>query len=329
MKLKLKTFKGMHCETTATGVLLNQIGIELTEPMLFGLGEGLDFIIWKMKTMDFPFMGGRIKPDLLTANIARNLGLMLTVKETASTAKAWQAVKALLDAGTAVGLKLDSYYLEYFSKPFHFAGHYVAAVGYDEQNAFLTDTEQQGGEVSTSLKSLEAARSAKGPMSSKNLYYTIKRGKTVTLLKDAVITAIRNNAAAYLNPPIKNKSYKGIEKAAAEIIKWYDSSKNIKEEFGMTAMLMERAGTGGALFRNLYRDFLKEASAITENGAVDNAYRLFCDIAEQWSNIITLFEKVGETACKSYILEASEKMKAVAVQEKEAMQMLQTVSASS
>lgn len=44
MKLKIKTFKGMHCETTATGVLLNQIGIELTEPMLFGLGEGLDFI---------------------------------------------------------------------------------------------------------------------------------------------------------------------------------------------------------------------------------------------------------------------------------------------
>jgi hypothetical protein len=35
-----KPFKGQHCETTATGSLLNQIGLELSEPMLFGIGEG-------------------------------------------------------------------------------------------------------------------------------------------------------------------------------------------------------------------------------------------------------------------------------------------------
>ena len=53
MKIEhLKPFKGQHCETTATGTLLNQLGIEFSEPMLFGLGEGLGFIYWKMKTMD-------------------------------------------------------------------------------------------------------------------------------------------------------------------------------------------------------------------------------------------------------------------------------------
>jgi len=68
-----KPFVGQHCETTATGSLLNQIGIELSEPMLFGLGEGLGFIFWNMKTMDFPFIGGRVKTDLLTENLCRNL----------------------------------------------------------------------------------------------------------------------------------------------------------------------------------------------------------------------------------------------------------------
>ena len=68
-----KQFNGQHCETTATGSLLNQIGIEFSEPMLFGLGEGLGFIFWNMKIMDFPFIGGRIKPDVLTKNIVRNL----------------------------------------------------------------------------------------------------------------------------------------------------------------------------------------------------------------------------------------------------------------
>lgn len=53
-----KPFDGQHCETTATGTLLQQIGIELSEPMLFGLGEGLGFIYWNMKIMDFPFIEG-------------------------------------------------------------------------------------------------------------------------------------------------------------------------------------------------------------------------------------------------------------------------------
>lgn len=83
-----KPFDGQHCETTATGTLLMQIGIELSEPMLFGLGEGLGFIFWNMKTMSFPFIGGRIKTDLLTQNIARNLSLELIVKETSSKQKA-------------------------------------------------------------------------------------------------------------------------------------------------------------------------------------------------------------------------------------------------
>src|SRR5690606_33722212 len=103
-----------------------QLGIELSEPMLFGLGEGLGFIYWKMKTMDFPFLGGRIKPDLLTRNIAQNLHLDLIVQETSSKQKAWEQVKALVDNGQAVGLKLDCFYLQYFTQPVHFAGHYVA-----------------------------------------------------------------------------------------------------------------------------------------------------------------------------------------------------------
>ena len=53
------SFLGQHCETTTVGCLLRHIGIELTEPMLFGLGEGLGYIFWSMKAMDFPFIGGR------------------------------------------------------------------------------------------------------------------------------------------------------------------------------------------------------------------------------------------------------------------------------
>jgi hypothetical protein len=65
--------------------------------VLFGLGEGLGFIFWNMKTMDFPFFGGRIKTDALTQNIARNLNLKLEVEETSSVKKAWENVKNKID----------------------------------------------------------------------------------------------------------------------------------------------------------------------------------------------------------------------------------------
>ena len=70
---------------------------------------------------------------------------------------------------------------------------------------------------------------------------------------------IHNNTKTYLNPPIKNLTYKGIYKASDEIIKWFDNSKSVEYDFKITAMLMEKVGTGGTIFRILYLDFLKEA----------------------------------------------------------------------
>ncbi|MBG6236000.1 hypothetical protein IWX76_002581 [Pedobacter sp. CAN_A7] len=321
----IKPFEGQHCETTATGTLLRQLNIELSEPMLFGLGEGLGFIFWNMKTMSFPFIGGRVKPDVLTKNIARNLNLELIVKETASTQKAWDNVKELINKGQAVGLKLDSFHLQYFSNPFHFAGHYTAIYGYDNVNAFLVDTKQQGGLVNTSLKSLALARAAKGPMASKNLYFILRKRENKFDLNTAIITAIRQNAKEYINPPITNIGYKGILKTSIEIIKWFKTSKDISNEFKTTAMLMEKAGTGGALFRNLYRDFLKESYALLKLDELNTAYKAFLEIAELWTSVSELFEKVSQTKDIKYVEQAAVLLKTIAGKEKKTMELLATL----
>ncbi len=326
MKIEnLKPFDGQHCETTATGTLLRQLGIELSEPMLFGIGEGLGFIFWNMKSMDSPFIGGRIKPDTLTENLARNLNLELTVKETSSVQKAWDNVKSLIDNGQVVGLKLDCFHLEYFSRPFHFAGHYTALYGYDNENAFLVDTKQQGGQVKTTLKSLALARAENGPMSSKNLHYTLqKTGKNFDL-KTAIVTAIRNNATEYINPPITNIGYKGILKTSSEIIKWFKTSNDIENDFKMTAMLMEKAGTGGALFRNLYRDFLEESYDLLKLDKLKKGHTEFVEIAKLWTSVSDLFVKVSETKDFKYIEQASSILKTLSTKERNSMEILSTI----
>ncbi len=317
-----KPFVGQHCETTATGSLLNQIGVELSEPMLFGLGEGLSYIFWNMKIMDFPFIGGRIKPDLLTEHICQNLNLGLAVQETSSIKKAWENVKSHLNTGKVVGLKLDSFYLEYFTNKIHFAGHYVAMYGYDEQFAYLIDTEQQGKLVKTTLKNLELARNEKGPMSSRNKSYTINKKGEITTIEKAIKTAILNNTTEYLSPPIQNISYKGIAKTATEIKKWFHNSKDIKGDFQTTSILMERAGTGGSIFRNLYRDFLKESYDLLRIEGINEVYRDFKEITDLWKNVSDLFYKVGETSDIQYINEASEILLKLSEKERNAMEKL-------
>jgi len=321
MKLSnFNNFVGQHCETTATGCLLRHIGIELTEPMLFGLGEGLGFIFWNMKTMDFPFIGGRVKTDLLTENICRNLNLSLKVKQTASVKKAWENVTCLIEAGIPVGLKLDCFHLDYFSTKFHFAGHYVSLYGYDDEFAYLVDTEQQGGNVKTSLNSLALARSEKGPMSSRNLSYSISCDGMRPELNKVAKRAIYNNAMDYLNPPITNIGYKGILKASREIKKWFKGSTDRKRDFQTTAMLMERAGTGGALFRNLYRDFLMETYELTSQSELQDAANAFEQIATLWTRVADHFHSAGKSSDFQHIKDASDILVDLSATEKRVME---------
>lgn len=315
-------FIGQHCETTATGGLLQQIGISLSEPMLFGIGQGLGYIFWNMKVMGFPFIGGRIKPDQLTQNLCRNLHLNLHVQETNSTKKAWEHVQSSLDQNKAVGLKLDCYHLEYFTTKIHFAGHYATIYGYDENCAYLNDTNQQGRDARTSLQSLASARNEKGPMSSRNLSYTITQDEDLPDLKKIVDEAIRNNANDFLNPPIKNMGYKGIHKTGTEIKKWFDKSLAIEKEFHTCASLMERGGTGGSLFRNIYRDFLLESASLLDSDVLFVAGESYKAIARKWQGISELFMEIGHTQDMKYVMEASTMLIDLSKKEFEAMEPL-------
>lgn len=318
----LDPFIGIHCETTATGTLLKQLDIELSEAMIFGLGEGLGFIFWKMKSMNHPFIGGRVKPLELTKNLANNLNLIFESQETTSVKKAWERVKASIDSKRAMGLQLDSYHLEYFDIKFHFAGHFAAIYGYDEHLAYMVDTSPNGGKVETSLKSLALARAEKGPMAAKNLTYTLQKSEEHIKLADAIVTAIQNNATTHLNPPIKNLGYKGILKTSTEVKKWFAQSSNIEDEFCTTAFLMEKAGTGGALFRNLYRDFLLESYNITQIELLHDAYQDFIGIAQLWTDVVNCFEKAGTTQEAQHINDASEILVELSEKERSTMQKL-------
>ncbi|GAA1399031.1 BtrH N-terminal domain-containing protein [Kitasatospora putterlickiae] len=310
---------GKHCETTALGVLLRHEGVELSEPMLFGLGAGLSFIYWDGKGLDFPFLGGRVKPFELTRTLADRLGLELDVRETASADKAWRNVTGALDAGRPVGLQLDSYHLEYFTSKVHFGGHVVAIEGYDAERARLVDTEQQGGAVTTGLASLAAARAERGPMTARNRSFTLALRGGLPDLRDVAAPAMAACASAFLHPPIANLGHRGIAKAAGLVPGWLARAERPEIQLPRASRMMELAGTGGALFRNLYRDFLGECADLLDDPGVRTARDRYAEAAAGWTEVAELVGAAGESGEAALLRQAGRLLEELARIEREAM----------
>ncbi len=309
-----------HCETTALGVLLRQHGLELSEPMMFGLGSGLSFIYWDSKSMGFPFLGGRVKPFELTRNLATRLGLELLVQETASSRKAWENVVDLLGAGHPVGLQLDSFYLDYFTSKVHFGGHVVAMYGYDDHNAYLVDTDQQGGTVSTTLTSLAQARAARGPMTAKHRSFAFTAAQDLPAPPSQIVPAITACADAFLNPPIANLGHRGIEKASKLVPTWFERTDDPQRDLPQAARLMEQAGTGGALFRNFYRDFLAECAQTLDSPHLRTGHRLYTEAATGWTQVAALIAQAGASGDAQCLDQAGSILSDLSRIEREAMQ---------
>lgn len=304
---------GVHCETTTLGALLGHAGVHLAEPVLFGLGSGLSFVYWDSKRQPVPFLGGRVKPFELTRTLARRLGLDLRVQETSSARRAWDQVRTLVDDGVPVGLQLDSHDLDYFGSRVHFAGHVVALLGYDEESAYLLDTAQQGGRVSTSLESLARARAARGPMSAPHRSFTLGPFREPVDPTPAIVPAIVECAEAFLHPPIANIGHRGIRTTATRAPSWLGRVEDPPRDLPQMAMLMERAGTGGALFRNLYRDFLTACLPLLDDGdgpggrvaAVERGRDLFAESATLWTRVAGLVERAGLDGDPAALTEAA------------------------
>ncbi|MGW4894082.1 BtrH N-terminal domain-containing protein [Kitasatospora sp. NPDC004240] len=310
---------GRHCETTALGVLLRHEGLDLSEPMLFGLGSGLSFIYWDGRNLDFPFLGGRVKPFELTRNLAAGLGLELDVRETASARKGWENVTAALDAGRPVGLQLDSYHLDYFTSKAHFGGHVVALYGYDRHDAHLVDTDQQGGAVTTGLAGLARARAERGPMTARHRSFTLAVPAAAPDPRDRIVPAITACAESFLNPPIANLGHRGIEKAGRQVRGWLERTDDPGRDLPRAARLMELAGTGGALFRNLYRDFLAECAQRLDSDHLRTGHALYAEAAVLWTAVAELITRAGESRDARHLDEAGAVLGELARVEREAM----------
>lgn len=317
-------YAGQHCETNATGNLLAAAGVHLDEPMLFGLGQGIGFGVFRFKAAPAPFLGGRRKFEEITQRLAANLGFQVDYKTTTSKKRAWANIASFVDQGIPVAAKLDAYYLDYFTTKIHFAAHYLAVFGYDDELVHVADTSQQGAILSTDRERFEVGRFWKGPMSSSAMTWTVRGVESIDVddLSMPLRVAISANAREFLNPPIRNLGYKGISKAAGMVSSWFDDVEDAAAQLERAAMLMERGGTGGAMFRNFYTEFLGAAHAHLGEQVVLDARELFSESANNWTQVAACMERAAKGEGAALLRDAAALMESSAALEHRAMTLL-------
>ena len=286
---------GHHCESAAARNVFAHAGIDLSEEMLFGLGEGLGFIYWFMKgkkvAMPFPFVGYRGgKVVELISRASERLGITWRAVETKSADKAYRNVKQLLASGHPACIHVDMVYLPYMRLPeeAHFGGHSIALYGLDENAGTACVSDVLDEPQTVSLEDLRIARSSTHqPFPPKNRHLEFTFPKSPPVLKGLVLGAIEANATAMANPPISNLGLKGMLRFSAEIKKWPRmlSPENLLSGLVNAFVYIEVGGTGGGAFRPMYARFLKEAHDLTGESRLLEAAQMYERSAHSLSSL--------------------------------------------
>jgi hypothetical protein len=288
---------GVHCETTTLRNMLHHAGTTVSEAMLFGLGQGIDFEYWDAPEpgRTTPMLTGRTGPGKVSRTACEAMDVKLCEAQAPNPESARQQAVDLLDEGHVVGVTVDIYHLDYFSSRAHFAAHYIALYGMDREVAYVVDTEQQGGAQVLSTESLRRAQnSSEGFMPSPNLQMYLEVSSVPSLaqlgssLADTTWGAIHGAAVRMLSDRGPKVGLDGIRTAASEMSTWQDVVSAPEELVPAVGRFWRLAGTGGANFRKLYREFLQEARDRLRDNSLNAAVGDFGTSQALWDEAIEL-----------------------------------------
>jgi len=253
-----------HCESGAIANMLRYYNVHLSEPMVFGIGAGLFFThTSKVKVLDAPITAYRYYPGKIFECISKSLHIETGTRAFWNERLATSCLDKKLREGTPVGLLTDIYYLDYIPEAirFHFSAHNLTVYG-KEMDKYLISDPIIEVPVMLHEEQLLKARFNKSVITPKAKMYWIKKMPNVIPLEAAIIKGIKlvyeRMTAKYLNW----EGYVAMRKLAKKIASYPE-----KHGAGRASLLLlnvvrmqEVVGTGGAGFRPMYADFLKEAA---------------------------------------------------------------------
>lgn len=295
MELDFSHHQAAHCENGVASNLLKDKGLNISEPMVFGIGSGLFFVYLPfIKVNHAPVMSYRPLPGMIFNKLSKRLGIKIKREKFSSEAKANQALEENLKNKIPTGLQVGVYNLTYFPDEyrFHFNAHNLVVYGKEGDNYLISDPVMQ--EVTTlTEEELNKVRFAKGAFAPRGqMYFPIHIPAEVNF-HDAIVKSIKDTCRNML-APIPIVGVKGIKMVSRQIRKWPVKHGNKKANHYLAQMvrMQEEIGTGGGGFRFIYAAFLQEASVILKNEMLRNLSLEMTEIGDLWRDFAVQASRV-------------------------------------
>ena len=284
-----------HCESGVMSSILRHNGLNLSEPMVFGLASALSFAYLPfVKIGGMPLIAYRNIPKSIIKNIQKNLKIKMKLETFRDKEKGQKRLDELLNEGKIVGAQTSVYWLPYFPEEmrFHFNAHNLLVLDKKEDTYTISDPvfeDVQKCEESALTK----ARFTKGVMAPKGLLYYPTYVPENINLKVIIIKSIKKVAKTMLNTPVPIAGIKGMKYLAKSIKKLKSKDKRYAKLFlGHIVRMQEEIGTGGAGFRYLYASFLQESSEIFNNDiALKESSEMFLEVGDKFRDFALMIAK--------------------------------------
>ncbi|MCM0665367.1 BtrH N-terminal domain-containing protein [Flavobacterium tyrosinilyticum] len=285
MELTFTHHQSAHCENGVASNLLKNSGLNISEPMVFGIGSGLFFVYLPfIKVNHAPAISYRTLPGQIFNKVATRLNLKIKRQKFSSISSANKALDENLKNNIPTGLQVGVYNLSYFPDEyrFHFNAHNLVVYGKTETEYLVSDPVMETVTTLT-YEDMNKVRFAKGAFAPRGqMYYPIQIPKEVDL-KSAIIKGIKNTCRDMLAPmPIVG--IRGIKMVSRQIRKWPKKHGVRKANHYLAQMvrMQEEIGTGGGGFRFIYAAFLQEASVILANEELKELSKEMTQIGDSW-----------------------------------------------
>lgn len=284
-----------HCETGTLKNLLSFGGLDISEPMIFGLGSGPAFyyLFFAKGPSSFPLIGIRNTPGSILKNVTKLIGLEMQTGSFRTTKEARGKADALIDKGIPVAVSVDMFYMKYLPSFLHVHApfHFILLVGRDEDSYTVSDPYYHKLGI-LRAEDLEAAWETHAPLAKDNYLAYLKGVPDSINWKKSIKKAVIKTCNNMVLPPVLNKvlrfaGIEGMRLYARKIREWPDRYRGVVLREGMifNAIGFEDQGTGGAGFRLMYGAFLQEVSAIFNSEQISNLADRMIQHGRDWRRV--------------------------------------------
>jgi hypothetical protein len=288
-----------HCESGVVTALLRRHGLDLSEPMVFGITGGLTFAyIPFIKITNMPLISYRMLPGSIIRGAVKNLDVQFRTRKYREKEEALAELTTLVDRGEIVGLQTSVYWLPYFPPEmrFQFNAHNLIVYG-REGDEFLISDPVFEHPVRIKADDLQNARFAKGTLAPKGfIYYPVRVNPSIDL-REAIKKSIKRTVRMMLYAPVPFIGVKGIRYMGRQIerLKIREDPRYVRLFLGHIVRMQEEIGTGGGGFRFIYAAFLQEAGRLMGSAGLGEASEMMTEAGDMWRR----FASACARACKS------------------------------